>query len=415
MTSDTIAVAETIGVVDAALTERALIFGSPPPHGRDLDLLVSPSDVDAVGAALAAEGFVCAGDEWYRLRRSHSSAVEVVSSAKWRLPPAELDDLLQSATTYGSARNVVIPTPAHTVLILARKLRAGGRLGPHQLERLTAAERADPLAWRRAAERADLWGVGEALERLRRLHVDGVGKRTRRRLARTRLITISGIDGAGKTSQVACLDAALSAVGFRTVTVWAPAYELPLGFLANTVRRLLGAGSRGRGAAEVPDYRPSTYPGIVAHGWVAVQAFAVAASLWRAMLPHLSRGRVVLFDRHTLDYAVFMRYRHGGRGRTFRVQLWLLRALSPRPLQSYLLDVSGEAAIGRKRDHYSRAELDRQAGIYREEARSFRACILSGEDGKDDLSERIAADAWRALNARRGAARATTAWTVDPG
>ena len=397
MTSETIGVAETIGVVDAALTQRALIFGSPPPDGRDLDLLVSPSDVEAVRAALAAEGFVRAGNEWYRLRASHASAVEVVSSASWRLPPAELDEMLRSATTYGSARNVVIPTPVHTLLILARRLAGGGRLGPRQLERLSAAEREDPLAWSRAAERADRWGVGEALEHLQRLHVEGVGNRMRRRPARTRLITISGIDGAGKSSQIACLDAALSAVGFRTVTVWAPAYELPIGFLANAVRRLLGAGSRGRGAAVVAEYRPSAYPGTVAHGWVALQAFAVAASLWRAALPHLGRGRIVLFDRHALDYAVFMRYRHGGSGRTFRVQLWLLRALAPKPLRSYLLDVSGEAAIGRKREQYSRAQLDRQAAIYREEARAFRSCVLCGEDDKDDLSERIAADVWRAL------------------
>ncbi len=218
-----------------------------------------------------------------------------------------------------------------------------------------------------------------------------------RKPARTQILAFSGLDGAGKSSQTQALASALERLGFQAAVEWAPSHALQLNFVANPVRRMLRVGKRSTAPGAVnPDLRPAELPAVVAHAWLTLQALATTVSLWRACLPHLGRGRIVVFDRYGLDYAVFMQYRHGA-GRRFRFQTWLIRALSPRPRCAYLLDVSAETAIARKEEQYRVDELRHQSELYRKEAAAFGAARVDGELPHDDLCELIAQDVWRSL------------------
>jgi len=401
---DASAATSLLALIDANIAQRTLLFGSLPPAGRDLNLLVASDDCEKLAATLEAHGFVSHDSRLIRFSGATVDAVDLTRSDAWRLPPHELASLLSEGQPLGDTRRIVTPAPHHELLILARSIgNRGGRLDDTRRARIAAALRVDPRAWDIARERADQWGAARELESVKRLYseqsVTSKGRRSPRP-ARTRIVSLSGLDGAGKSSQSARLVATLDRLGCRTVTVWAPSSQLSLRAAVNPVRRLLGAGPRRSGPADSsPDFRPSQYPAVVVHAWAFVLGVAVAAGLWRAVAPHLGRGRVVVFDRSGLDFAVFLRYRHGN-GRRFRLQLALLRALSPTPVRSYLLDVSGATARRRKLDQYSAAELSRQAELYREEAATFDTQVVDGERPPAEVSEVIAVDAWNALSRR---------------
>jgi thymidylate kinase len=212
---------------------------------------------------------------------------------------------------------------------------------------------------------------------------------------RTRIVTLSGVDGAGKSSQAKFLQETLERLGYDAVIEWSPAHAIGLDRLAGSVRRMLGYGSRSGLPDRVsPDFRPTSYPAVVVHAWVAVIAAATGLSLWRAVWPHLGRGRIVVFDRYGLDFAALLSYRHGAR-HNLRFQWWLLRAIAPRTLAGYFLDVEAEAAFTRKEDQYSLAELQRQTDLYRSLAPGFRVKRLDGEEPRDALARTIALDVWR--------------------
>jgi thymidylate kinase len=399
MSSDT---SNVLRLVDSALSERALVFGSLPPRGRDVDLLVRPADVDALIARLAAEGFERSGRMLVRFRGCSVAAVDLVRADAWGLPPAELAELFSAGAVLEGTERIVTPAPHHQLLILARRL-SGRHLTQKHRESVEAALAREPRAWQIARDRAGAWRLQTELAHLQARYLSEErtgGDRRWRRPARTRIIALSGLDGSGKSSQTQALAAALRQLGYEPAVEWAPSHGLQLSFVANPVRRMLRLGNRSTAPGNInPDLRPAEHPPAVAHVWLTVQALATAAGLWRGLGPHIGRGRVVVFDRYALDYAVFMRYRHGA-GRRFRFQTWLSRALSPRPYRAYVLDVPAETAIGRKRDQYDVDELRRQAELYREERAAFGAARIDGERPYEELCEWIAADVWRSLTKR---------------
>lgn len=212
-------------------------------------------------------------------------------------------------------------------------------------------------------------------------------------------IAFSGLDGAGKTSQAHALCDALEVRGLEPVVEWAPALQLNLRFLANPVRRLLRLGPRADAPPSLsnPDLRPAHDPTVIAHGWAVIQVFAIALSLWRSWLRHAFRGRVVILDRQSLDFAVFLLYRHGA-GRRLP-ELRFLRLLAPRPSVAFLLDISAETAWGRKPEQFSVEELRAQSELYRRLAPVFGVEVLDGERPAEQLGGEVVE---RVLVLRRG-------------
>jgi dTMP kinase len=390
-------------LVDRSAGGRVLVYGSLPPAGRDIDLLVAGRDLDPIVSQLRQEGFIAAGGEWALFAGAGVCKVEFARVDRWRLPPAEEDALFAEAIPFADLTNVAEPSPHHTLLLLATRLSRFDELSEKQRARVRAALQRDPDAWAVARARAADWRAETRLARLESLfRGEAAGPRSRRmhRPYPSRLVSFSGLDGSGKSSQAGYLRDILEQLGFDAFVVWTPAQAISLRRLVLPIRRLLRLGTRsGLPQRESPDYRPTTYPAVVAHVWTFVWVVLTALSLRRALRPHFARGRIIVCDRYALDYAVFLEYRHGEQ-RSFRVQRWLLRRLSPKPYAAYFLDVAPAVALGRKEDLYALPELTRQAEVYRSRCAEFGARRLDGEQPPDVLSREVATEVWLRLRGR---------------
>jgi thymidylate kinase len=421
-----------LDIVDSALTGRALVVGRPPPEGRDLDLLVRAADAAAVADALRSEGFVERAGRWARFADCAVEVVDLVPVESWGLPAAEADALFDAAAALEGRSCLARPAPAHVVLIEARRWAGGGLLTERRSRRVAeAAEGGSGVepgeVWAEVEQRAPAWGIDQAdLDVLRggragRAGLRAVGRKARR-AGRGAVITLSGIDGSGKSSQADALRATLEQLGFGVETVWARITINPsLGVIAAPVKRLLGAPTAPRrvepstteavgrppgfGAERTDQARALRlrYP-VVNHVWLLVVALVNALTQWRAVTPHVLRGKVVVCDRYTLDSAAHLRYKYGPEER-FRWQSRVVKWISPRPLRSFLLDVPGDVAHARKPEKYTADQLEVMASLYREEAAWLGVAVLDGQRPKEELCAEIGAEVWAALADRRGRLR----------
>ncbi len=171
-----------VAAIDEALDENVIVTGALPPQGRDLDFLVSDEQARRLPGILAAHGFLprgrdvaphrSAGQQWVKIEGCSALAVDLNPMRRWGLPPAEEHALVADAVPMAGFDHLVRPSAHHTILIMARRL-ATGALSARRLGKLAAAIEEDPLAWKRAEERARAWGVQAALLLLRRVHEGG--------------------------------------------------------------------------------------------------------------------------------------------------------------------------------------------------------------------------------------------------
>jgi len=390
-----------------------LVFGSLPPEGRDLDLLARPAAEAAIAEALAGRGLLRRGAQWALFAGGTAFGVELIPAESWGLPADELERLFAEATPLPGARKLVEPAPHHALLIAART--HGGRLDPKLRARVARQLSRDGSAWEAAEARAAHWRAERALAALRRTYERPASEvparftlgRVGRAISTARsghVVALSGLDGAGKSSQAESIERALAQLGIPAAVVWTPfASNRSLRLLATPAKRLLGRKSGD--ASEAPSLvaRPGSdragggpLGALVAHGWATVVAVANGLAQRRASLPHLLRGRVVIFDRYTLDSAVHLRYLYG-EARRFRLQNALIVGLSPKPLRAYLLDVAPETVVARKAVQYELDHVRRQARLYREEQEQRGVKRLDGERPREELSAEILADVWSAL------------------
>jgi thymidylate kinase len=392
--------------LDQALEGRALVFGSLPPEARDLDLLVRPEEERALTAALRDAGFESKGIGWARFYDCEAEAVDLVPSASWRLAPDEIDALFSEAEPLPGREHLVRPSPTHTLLILARLLGRRG-LPDKRRDRLEEAGRA-PGAWAGARRRAEAWGVAAQLDELAQ---GAPAKRVPPRPKRGQVIALSGLDGAGKSTQGRHLAAALQALGHDAVVIWTPLASNPgLKKISGPARKVLGLLARrglggevarrsveGESLVAVPDAghggRGKT---VITLAWATVVALANAASQARRAAPHLARGRVVIFDRYVLDSSVHLRYLYGEQ-HGFRIQEGLVRLLSPRPLRAYFLDAAPESVAARKNLQYDLSQLQSQIDLYRAHCERLGVRRIDGELPLEEICRELARDVWFAL------------------
>ena len=418
-----------VETVDSLAAGPVIVFGTPPPEGRDLDLLVRPPEEGAIASGLEARGFTRTGRRLVAFRDCTVDVVELVPAGDWGLPAGELEALFGEAEPLDGATRLLQPAAHHAVLILARKA-AWASLREKQFERLSALLRERPGALEEARRRAPVWGAAPALEALERAHGTGEGLRTveraraveallrargepagRARLAalraiarwprRGKLVTLSGLDGAGKSSQAKALREALDRLGHNAVVEWTSLSQHPpvlhaLTSAAGWVLRRRGAGATAV-AMSKPDPRTALRErsAAVTFAWSTIVALTNALEQSRASARHLARGRIVICDRYTLDSKVHLRFAYG-EGRAFRFQTALIRRLSPQTDRAYLLDVSAEEATRRKAD-YELSENSRRAALYREEAAGLGVRTVDGERRREDICAELAADVLRML------------------
>jgi hypothetical protein len=424
-------------VLDRALPARALVYGSLPPEGRDIDLLVRPEDARAAEEAIMAAGFLRRDALWARFAECTVTVVELTSAADWSLPAAEIAALFAEARPLAGLRRLARPAPHHALLILARRVaREGGGLDEKHRRRLDAALEEDPTALEGARSRATAWNAGAALERLATAHrgtdtasppsaPDGRSWRPARP-HRGAVIALSGLDGAGKSTQALALKATLERLGYDVTIGWTRiAWDdtlwrlaLPAKALLQRVLALTGAASgplagtptiRDPATAEQLSASPDvesvvTHPddsvrrlreasGLLTHAWTLVIAVTNGLSQRRLTRSHLRSGGVVICDRYTLDSIVALRFAYGPE-RRFRVQRAVISALSPRPLRAYLLDVQPETAFSRKAEG-GVAWLTGHRWLYRQEHVDLGVRLLDGERPPAELCAEIALDVWQ--------------------
>jgi thymidylate kinase len=394
-------------LIDAAAAGRVLVVGSPPPHGRDLDVLAGEPELARIAGRLAAEGFVRRGDAWARFGGGSVDEVDLLPAAAWGLSDVELDRLLREASLLEGYAHLVTPSPPDDLLVLAKLLDLSGAVPAKRRERLRRAAEA-PGAWARAEELAPGWGLEQALARLHAAAAGAPPPRTLPRPYRLRVVALSGIDGSGKSTQARALCETLERLGYDAVVAWMPlAHNAWLERLARPMKRALARSPRRRaGLAPAPQGETGLHQDVgtelrdrsplVSLAWTLLVALANASFHLRAAAVDGVRGRVVVFDRYLLDTAARFRFQYGAE-RRFPVQNALVRMLSPRPLASFWLDVDAATSFARKDDLWTLADLGTQARLYREEAERLDVIRLDGRRPQEELAAEIAETVWRRL------------------
>jgi thymidylate kinase len=423
--------------LDSVLRDRVLVFGSLPPQGRDIDLLARPAEHRVIAATLRADGFLDEKRRWAAFRGCSAEAIELVPSEAWNLPPEEVVALFADGLPLDGLERLVRPAPHHALLIAARRLARTGGFSDKQLARVEAACAENANCWQEAREHARSWRADAELALLQNVFDHGGSVTRRARLLaiarshasgqragpadylraarifglrgrRGAVISISGCDGAGKSSQARSLQEALETTGFEAVVVWRPLGHFGfLTALSRPAKRLLRvykrrpfkqSGPHSSAGSIMSTRSDATGPaaGIFRNVWVTVIALLNAISQRTAVSPHVRRGRIVILDRSALDAIVLMRYLYG-EGHGFRFQRWLLQAL-PHPISlGFLLDVAPATLLARKQDWWNLEDLQHHALLYREECARFGALRLDGELPQDQICTMIATEVWRTV------------------
>jgi len=421
------------------IRDRAVVAGSLPPGGRDLDLLVRPADADSIAAGLGGAGFERRGRVWARFEECRADVVELVPAGSLGLEPPELEAVFEQAVPIEPTGRLCRPAPPHALLMLARRMmREGPNPLQKRLERIETEVAEDPEAFARAADRAPAWGAQVSLPALERAFRSGASiplarrrraiatelRRSRgragawvgawravlRRPRRGSVIALSGLDGCGKSSQAEQLAEALERLGFDAVVVWTSvAFHPPwLGRLARTLKRRLAAVAPRSGWAPASELEPGAPRGsddpvkalrrrsrILTFAWSTLVTALLAAEVVRKVWAPLLRGRVVVCDRYLLDAWTHLLYQYG-EDRRYPFQLALLRLAFPRPRIGYLFEVRPETAAARKGE-YTAEQNARRAAIYREKGEELGTRVVDAERPMPEICAEVAGASWSAL------------------
>ncbi|MGI8901488.1 MAG: hypothetical protein ACR2HA_11300 [Nocardioides sp.] len=418
---------EVAEAVDAALSGPVLVIGSPPPGGRDLDLLAQPDDYKAISSWLGEAGFVRWRHTWARFDEPGVYGVELCSTARWRTSRGDASSLFADAEPIAGFRHLRSPSPATVLLLAARgSVTRRGRITEKVRRRVDEALERDPGAWRVAEERARDLGLMSAVRLLRESYqtsgqlspsaraagLAGVllcegplgakakvllGARPRR--VRPAIVSFSGLDGSGKSTQVGQLQARLDQLGVTSEVQWA---GFKLGKRWHATVPLLDRPIRTGRQHDRQPHDP-VFPAALAgsslgrHAWVFVVVGLNTAHLWRLVLRRRPGSDVLIFDRFSPDSMVKLDL-HFTRFRAIDIgwQRKLFTLVSPKPEVGFLVDVSSGVAYGRRQEQ-TPEELAHMCELYHEHLARFRLHRFDGTRAPGPLSEDIAVAAWRGL------------------
>jgi thymidylate kinase len=434
--------------LDAAIDRRVLVSGALPPAGRDLDLIVRVRERKTAREVLARMGFLPRGgravpvrrltEQWARFVGCDVDVVDLNPAERWRLTRPALTQLFEDALPVGDLEHVARPSPAHSLLLLARRLAGDGALNSKRLARIPDLLRLDPDAWQRAAALASDWRVDEALSRLRdgwlrgdddvritrarsiarravstsprSLVASALAEASARRPRDPKIVAVSGLDGSGKSTQVLALRRTLESLGVDVQVEWKPlGHNASVRLLRRIVKRVV-AKARGMqtsdlDALKVPGRSLVAGPEptllrrqnrVLTQIWATMVAVASATHFRFVTLRSLGTGRVILFDRYALDTVAQLRFFYGEQ-RAFAVQRHLVRAICPKPMFAVLLEIPGTVALARKPEQYDLAQLEAQARLLHEESGRFRVHAIAGTRPTEEICEEVARKVWSGL------------------
>lgn len=410
--------------LDEVVQGTVLVVGSPPPGGRDLDLLADPADVARIETWLAGAGYVEWRHTWVCLDDADGYVVELTSTERWGTRDDDASSLFTGAAPLPGMQHLSVPDPATWLLLAARgTVRRRGQVTDKVRRRVSQALAVDPDAWETAAARARPLGLLGAVTLLRRVYdaeralpptaraaaLAGVLTAAGPLPARLRTITavrprqlrpvivaFAGTDGAGKSTQADLLAARLKEIGVPTERRWS-------GFkTAKQLRARLPLLDRKDPAAE-PREVDRIMPSVLQDSRVGQQAWVTAVvavnvlHLWNVVLRRRPGTSVLVFDRSTPDAAVKLEYHFPEtRGIDIRVQRWLFDRLTPRPDVSVWVDVPAEVAAARRPEE----PLDRlvtMRALYGKITPRYGLNRVDGTHPRDALADEVADLVWREL------------------
>jgi thymidylate kinase len=411
--------AEVAGIVDVAAGGRVIVLGSPPPNGRDLDLLARPPERARVERSLTAAGLAGKGGSFALFKGGRAYGVDLLATERF-LDDRALEPLFARALALDGFQWLARPAPGYALLILARLVAAEGELRPKRRARLDRILSEDPRAWEAARAAAPEWHAERALALLARAARGepptlrtrlrkGARRLPMRRSRRGVLVGLSGIDGAGKSSQARSLADALGALDVPVEIVWNNLRgNRALDAMAALPKALLALAGRGGGKsmAQFDDAPPGDEPpgdeppgdeppggSLPRRVWSTLATAANALEQRQLAARGLAGGGVVVFDRSPLDLAVRMQVIYRA---NVAVQRRVVAMLGPKPDVAFLLDIPPAVSLARKDDIWSGRQLAEQAGLYRTLAPQFGVTTLDGQRPAAELAAEIALATWLA-------------------
>jgi len=182
------------------------------------------------------------------------------------------------------------------------------------------------------------------------------------------LVTFSGVDGCGKTTQARALQSAFETSLLRAEYTWSRGGSATwIALLNRRIRRSSGTAQAhstvGEAKVEARQQRLRSRWKRWAWSWLTAVELVLQYT-WRVTLP-LLRGRVVICDRYVDDALADWSAYFGEQAVEKRCAARVLHALTPRPSRAYWLDVPAGVAQSRSRDGLPGHFLDAQSTTYR--------------------------------------------------
>jgi len=236
------------------------------------------------------------------------------------------------------------------------------------------------------------WGQ-KALDALRHSWA-GVERRLPFRWQRPMLISLSGVDGSGKTSLVQGLRGALQECDLAAEVIWCRGASSPLtDALIRLVKPLLprrqglDVQSGSRKAKVIRKSFWLQHP-LLRWGWILLTLADAFLTCWPKICWALLRGRIVLADRYIYDVlvelAALVDRVQVAESWPAKLALWLF----PQPHIAYLLDVSPEEALARKPEEYL-PFLERQVFVYHRLAVPWDMRLVNAEEELVEVQDRL--------------------------
>jgi thymidylate kinase len=410
--------------------DRVLLWRGEELGGSDIDLLVRPAAAGELAVTLREAGFrPSAGDPGQVVWRGRDGVVvDVLSAAAWPGLYPELRGVFERSGP--DEHGIPVASDEDRLLMLAAEAVAGRPLAKvarkagalvsrpgarERLESLAGAQRARPLARlvadpERLAARASRGrlpyppAVAAALRSpCARAALAARVRARARRLARPGprglLVTLSGMDGSGKSSAAAVARERLEEAGLLVEVAWvrlAQERELrwigtpfkwllrPTGRIADPVAAAApGTAALAAAAAERASSRPRRR-GPVGWCWTLVVA-AVSGRSHRRAARGRRAGRTVVCDRGPVDSVVDLELRYG----RHRLGEAVLTLVTPRPDLAIWLDVDARLAAERKPGDQDEGVLRRMEALYAERAGRAGLVHVDGRSGREQVRAEV--------------------------
>lgn len=196
------------------------------------------------------------------------------------------------------------------------------------------------------------------------------------------IVSFSGIDGAGKSTQIQALQTRLQEQGFRTLLLafWDDVVVFP--HFREFMSLKAFKGDAGVGSPENPIERRdknviSWYTVAARLFFYLLDALSLRWTLWQVS-PQID---FVIFDRYIYDELANLPLRH----RLLQFYVKLVLAISPRPTVAYLIDADPDAACARKPE-YPLEFLRQNRAAYLSISRFIPPMMVVGPDSIDAMT-----------------------------